>query len=268
MSSHRFGEQRLALPDISFPERLLFNVMGVVDPAHYLHSRYLFRALDDWSDLRPRRILDAGCGRGDYSFYLARRYPEATVIGVDIDTARVERNQRMAEKLRISNVLFQVADLATSQFGEPFDIVISIDVLEHIPQQEQALRNLSGQLSPAGRVFFHLPTVRERPVPFSGALGGFHAWEDEHTAEDRTAEEFVAAMRRAGYEVGDVQRTFGYFTGELATSLFNMPYQNTLTNRCLQAALAPFCRLLTIADSWGVERTRYAVAVQARRAGG
>ena|SRR5450759_1524782 len=40
MSKARFGEQRLALPDVSGAERLLFHAMGVADPAHYLHSRH------------------------------------------------------------------------------------------------------------------------------------------------------------------------------------------------------------------------------------
>lgn len=267
MSKPRFGDQRLALPNISAPERLLFKTMGVVDPAHYLHSRYFLRALASWENLRPRAILDAGCGRGDYSFYLARRFPDAHVRGVDIDEERVNRNRRMAERLGIENVTFEIADLVSARFSTPFDLIISIDVLEHITQQEQALRNLSGHLTPQGRVFYHIPTARARPVPFSRALRGFHQWaEEEHVAEDRTAADFVDAMVRAGYEVTRSVRTFGYYTGELATSLFNLPYENTLKNRVLQAMLAPFCRVLALADQLELERTRYAVAVEARPA--
>jgi trans-aconitate methyltransferase len=267
MSKPQFGDQRLALPNISTPERLLFRMMGVVDPAHYLHSRYFLRALASWENLRPRAILDAGCGRGDYSFYLARRFPDAQVRGVDIDEERVSRNRRMAERLGIENVTFEIADLVSARFSTPFDLIISIDVLEHITQQEQALRNLSGHLTPQGRVFYHIPTARAKPVPFSGALRGFHQWaEGEHVAEDRTAADFVDVMVRAGYEVTRSVRTFGYYTGELATSLFNLPYENTRKNRVFQAMLAPFCRVLALADQLELERTRYAVAVEARRA--
>jgi SAM-dependent methyltransferase len=267
MSKPRFGDQRLTLPDISEPERLLFKAMGVVDPAHYLHSRYFLRALSRWGDLRPRAILDAGCGRGDYSFYLAARFPDARVHGVDIDEARVDRNRRMAERLGLENVTFDTADLVSARFSTPFDLIISIDVLEHITQQEQALRNLMGHLTPQGRAFYHIPTARSRPVPFSRALRGFHEWaEGEHVAEERTAEDFLAVMQRAGYDVIRSDRTFGYYTGELATSLFNLPYKNTLGNKMVQAMLAPFCRVLAWADELGLERTRYAVAVEARRA--
>lgn|GEM_PF-3728190 len=267
MSKPRFGDQRLALPNISAPERLLFKAMGIVDPAHYLHSRYFLRALSRWGDMRPRAILDAGCGRGDYSFYLAGRFRHAHVHGVDLDEARVDRNRRMAERLGLENVTFETADLVSARFSTPFDLIISIDVLEHITQQEQALRNLAGHLTPQGRVFYHIPTARAKPVPFSRALQGFHRWaEEEHVAEDRTAADFVDAMVRAGYEVTRADRTFGYCTGELATSLFNLPYENTHKNRVLQAMLAPFCRMLALADQLELERTRYAVAVEARLA--
>lgn len=267
MKTPQFGEQRLALPDLSSAERLLFRVLGVVDPAHYLHSRYFQRALARWDDLRPRAILDAGCGRGDYSFYLARRYPDARVIGVDVDQARVARNRAMAQRLGLSNAEFQVADLVTARFDTSFDIILAIDVLEHIERQEEALRNLVEQLSPRGRAFYHIPTVRERPVPFSRSLAGFHDWAaEEHVAEDRSADQFLTVLQRSGYQVDRSYRTFGYFTGELATSLFNMPYESTTTNRVLQATLAPLCRLLAIADGLGIERTRYAVAAEVRRA--
>jgi trans-aconitate methyltransferase len=267
MSRHVFGEQRLALKDINAAERVLFQAMGVVDPAHYLHSHYFRRALNRWHDLHPRAILDAGCGRGDYTFYLARRFPDAHVYGVDIDGARVERNRRMGERLGLDNVSFQVADLVTARFPTAFDLIISIDVLEHIAEQEKALRNLCDQLSTEGRVFFHIPTVRERPVPFSRALVGFREWADrEHVAEEHSAADFLDLMRRTGYVIRRSHRTFGYYTGELATSLFNMPYQNTTRNKVLQAMLSPLCRLLALADGLDLERTRYALATEAQRA--
>jgi len=264
----RFGEQRLALSNTYAPERLLFLAMGIADPAHYLHSRYFLRALAQLGDSQPRAILDAGCGRGDYAFYLARRFPNAQVFAVDIDEARIERNRRMALRLALDNITFAVADLVTIRFPRPFDLIVSIDVLEHISQQEQALRNLADQLTPEGRVFYHIPTVRERPVPFSGRLKGFHEWaEKEHLAEERSASDFLDLMGRTGYEVTRSQRTFGYYTGELATSLFNMPYENTLANKLVQAMLSPLCRALALADEMGWERTRYAISAEAKLAG-
>jgi hypothetical protein len=104
-------------------------------------------------------------------------------------------------------------------------------------------------------------------VPFSRSLAGFHQWaEREHVADERSADEFLEVMQRTGYVVSRSRRTFGYYTGELATSLFNMPYENTKRNRVLQAMLSPVCRLLALADALGLDRTRYALATEAQRA--
>jgi SAM-dependent methyltransferase len=261
----RFGEVR-QLPQAARAERLLYRVMGVADPAHWLHFRYFSQALDSWQGFAPNRILDAGSGRGDYAFYLARRFPEAQVVGVDFDAARVARCRELTAALGLTNVTFQTGDLVTIGFDEPFDLIVSIDVLEHIVEQKAAIHNLKNNLAPDGRFFFHIPTVREKPVLFSGMLASFHEWaEHEHIAEDRRAEEFTAIVADTGLTVERSFRTFGRYTGELAVSLFALPHRNSGLNRILQGLLAPVCRVVASADGFNLESTRYAVGVMGHR---
>ena len=268
MGSPVFGEQRLIAGNRGAAERLLFRLMGVGDPAHYLHWRYLKEAIDSVPDLKPRRILDAGCGSGDHSVYLARRFPDAEVISIDVDRTLVEKVKGIVGTLQITNLHPEVADLATFRSDRPFDLIVSVDVLEHIAAQEVALENLCRALVPGGTAFLHVPTVRERPVPFARWLHEFQAWaEREHIARERTAGEFVALVARH-LDIRSTRRTFGYYTGELATSLFALPYRNHALNRLLQGALAPVCRLLVLADQWDPGRWRYAVAVTATRPAG
>jgi SAM-dependent methyltransferase len=262
----RFGERRLVRPGSNVAERLLFRIMGVADPAHYLHNLYLRRELERLGAFNPRRILDAGCGAGDHTLYLARQYPGADVLGVDINTSRMRENRETARRLGIANARFEVADLCEADFATQYDLIVSIDVLEHIVNQTEALANLSRALRPGGLAFFHLPTIRERPVPFSQWLGGFHEWAArEHVAEERTWEGFMKAVEACGLTIVRAYRTFGYFTGELATSLFALPYAPTKPNRALLALLALPCRILARADALNLEKTRYAVAVVAQK---
>ena len=100
----RFGESRLVRPDLGIVEKTLFRVMGVLDPAHYLHHLGLRRALDGVPWLAPKRILDAGCGRGDHTMYLARRFPGAQVVGADINADLVRLGQGTATSLQRGNV--------------------------------------------------------------------------------------------------------------------------------------------------------------------
>lgn len=175
ISRPRFGEQRLIRDDVSLAHRLHFRVFGVADPAHFLHNRWLRNELDaeTRAGWMPSDILDAGCGGGDHAFYLARRFPSARVLGVDIDATLIARNRDAAEKLGIRNIRFEVADLTALERREAFDLVVSIDVLEHIPEQRTALRNLALTLRPNGVALFHIPTVRATPVPLAGLLTEF-----------------------------------------------------------------------------------------------
>ncbi len=259
-----FGEQRLVRGDVGLAHRTAFRVLGVADPAHYLHHRYLRHALDRL-DAAPRTILDAGCGSGDHTFYLARRFPQAEVPGIDIDGALIARNRDVARALYLSNVSFEVSSVTDPIHGS-FDVIVSIDVLEHLMEQRRALWHLHAALAPRGVAFFHIPTVRPRPVPFSRCLGEFHAWaEEEHVADEVTEDQFVSVVREAGFAVVESWPTFGYWSGELATSLFALPFRNTPCNRAFQLALTPMCRLLVMMDRVRGQRTRYAVAVLLRK---
>jgi SAM-dependent methyltransferase len=261
-----FGELRLVRDDVGLAPRLLYRVMGVADPAHYLHHRYVMGGLRAAGPFAPTAILDAGCGRGDHSVWLARRFPQAQVLGIDIDAPRISANQEAAARLPLTNLRFEVGDLTRLELERAVDLVVSVDVLEHIVNQGLALRRLRDALRPGGVAVLHVPTRRERPVPFTDRLQAFHAWaEDEHVAEEATAAEFVARVHEAGFEVTTSFRTFGYWTGELATSLFALFYKDSPVNRVFQACLAPICRGLVLLDPVVPQATRYAVAVVARR---
>ena len=255
-----FGERRLKR---GRAERALFRVFGVVDPSHYLHHRYVGRTIARLP-LKPKRILDAGCGTGDHALWLARTFPDAEVLGIDVDGERVEQITHAARDLGIGNVRFRTLDLCALDEGD-FDLVISVDVLEHIPDQRRALGCIADSLVSGGFAYLHIPTIRERPVLLSGRLTEFHEWaEKEHVADDLTAEEFAERVTEAGLDVLDVRRTFGRWSGELACSLFALPYNNTPLNRVAQIALALPCRALAVADELP-SGTRYAAGVLARK---
>jgi SAM-dependent methyltransferase len=261
-----FGEQRLVRSDVSSVHRLLYRIMGVPDPAHYTHHRNLRSALDGVPSFRPKRILDAGSGAGDHTIYLARRYPDADILGVDLDSALVDRANESVRRIGLRNIRFEAADLTAFESPADFDLIISIDVLEHIPDQPKALRRLAQALRPGGWSYYHIPTVRLRPAPFSNHLDAFHDWaEEEHLAKELTAEEFVHAVRDSGLDVVESRRTFGYWTAEMATSLFALGFRDSAAHRIYQAAVAPVCRMLAIADGIHATGERYAVSVLSQR---
>lgn len=91
-------------------------------------------------------IFDAGCGEGFVLEYLSQQFEFPTIIGADISPEAVEE-----AKSRVSNAKFMVANLASQDFSKDianlgqseFDIVLCLEVLEHIPDYSQALENLN-----------------------------------------------------------------------------------------------------------------------------
>ena len=59
---------------------------------------------------RRDRVLDAGCGSGSMSRLIARSFPEAKVIGVDLREPYLEFARRQARSEQLQNVQFQLAE--------------------------------------------------------------------------------------------------------------------------------------------------------------
>lgn len=83
-----------------------------------------------------RSALDAGCGRGDFTLELARRYPQLTrVCGCDFVTEAIDIARLEARALR--SVHFSQADLRQLPFATSgFDLVVCINVLHHIHRND------------------------------------------------------------------------------------------------------------------------------------
>jgi ubiquinone/menaquinone biosynthesis C-methylase UbiE len=72
----------------------------------------------------PRRALDLGTGTGGAAFAVARRFPEAEVIGADIAERMIEQARRNTPDALRERVRFEVADASRLPYGDAeFDLV-------------------------------------------------------------------------------------------------------------------------------------------------
>ncbi len=89
----------------------------------------------------PSSLLDVGCGEGVLVERWARRLPERRVVGVDLQEESIQAG--WAEHAA-PNLEYRVMDTPELPFaaGE-FDLVTAIEVLEHVPDPEQTLREMA-----------------------------------------------------------------------------------------------------------------------------
>src|SRR5437016_10824844 len=100
-------------------------------------------------ELGPQRVaraLELGCGPGTWTGTLAQRAESVTAL--DLSTGMLERAR---QAVTASNVEFVNGDAARFSADEPYDRVISIRVLEYIPEWQTIVARLGDLVRPGGR---------------------------------------------------------------------------------------------------------------------
>jgi SAM-dependent methyltransferase len=110
----------------------------------------------------PRRVLDLGTGTGKAARVVARRFPEAEVVGVDLSPEMIEAANELLPNALAERVRFQVGDASTLSFDDAsFDLVVLMNMIPFF--EELARVTASG-----GHAVFAFSFGAETPiyVPF------------------------------------------------------------------------------------------------------
>jgi SAM-dependent methyltransferase len=108
-------------------------------------------------------ILIAGCGTGQHAFEIARRFPKAQVLAVDISLPSLAYAHRKTRDAAINNIDYAKADiLELGSLGRSFDRIETVGVLHHLADPELGWHILLSMLRPGGimRVGLYSETAR------------------------------------------------------------------------------------------------------------
>ena len=104
-----------------------------------------------WIPAGARALLDAGCSWGYATRFFAAR--AASVAGIDLDAEAVA-----VARERYPSIDFQAAPLeAIPHPDEAFDVVLCLDVLEHVSDEQRSLDELFRVLRPDGVLILTTP---------------------------------------------------------------------------------------------------------------
>lgn len=137
---------------------MIYKLVGEYRYPIRLRGWYLARILPPKT--KTSYILDIGCGEGQTSFFLAKKYPKARVLGVDISSNKIDHCLRIARGSNFDNMSFEAKDFLKSTLEEEhFDLITCFEVLEHIEDYQRAISIMIKYLKPGGHLIIHTPAA-------------------------------------------------------------------------------------------------------------
>ena len=148
-------------------------------------------------DGRGIRIADVGCGGGWSAIALAQAYPDAEVIGYDLDEASILDARRNAAEKGV-DVRFVCKDADAMAADGPFDLVLLLETLHDMSRPCEVLAALGRALAPDGSILIADERVAEQfTAPGNEIERMMYGWSISHCLPVSMAEQPSAGIGTA-----------------------------------------------------------------------
>jgi SAM-dependent methyltransferase len=209
-----------------------------------LRTWHVRKEIREWRKTHKGKqcILDAGSGFGQYTFYMSGQDKNWTVEAVDVKEEQIADCTRFFSRIGRTNVLFGIADLTAYNRPDTFDMILSVDVMEHIEEDERVFRNFYDALTQGGMLLISTPSDQGgSDVHDHGEESSFI---DEHVRDGYNIQEIQEKLKRAGFLKMEARYAYGK-PGQAGWRL-SMKYPILMLNASkLFFILLPFYYLLT-----------------------
>jgi glycosyltransferase involved in cell wall biosynthesis len=138
--------------DDIYNERYGHNILHSLSKTHRFNA-WMADTVRPWVG---DRVLEIGSGLGNLT---SKMVPRASYVASDIDPLYLDYlSNRFANDPRVDVQKLDLEDTADfGELGECFDTIICLNVLEHVPDRDQALRNMYDALEPGGHAIILVP---------------------------------------------------------------------------------------------------------------
>ena len=170
-------------------------------------------------------FYDAGAGFGQYSWFILKNWKNAQVHAIDSFSRYIKGTKKFSS---------QQADLVEYIPNKKFDLIIAIDILEHIEEDEKVLNNFRKVLKEHGKLIISSPSNYDESAKFTA----------EHVRAGYSKKEIITKLNAAGFKIRSFRHSYGKF-GHIAWLLTMKFPLSLLEKNKLYFAILPFYYLFS-----------------------
>lgn len=153
-----------------------------------------------------QEILDIGCSSGNFGAELIKR-KHCVVDGVDID----EKDVELAKKQLSNAFIFNVEKDPIKKIAKKYDVILMIDVIEHLVNPRNSLNSIGSLLKPGGVLIFSVPNMAHISIRLNLLNGKLNYTKtgllDDTHLHFYTEEYLSNVLNSAGFTISDFRNT-------------------------------------------------------------
>jgi len=152
-------------------------------------------------------VLDAGSGLGQHTWFMATGNPGWRIKGVDVADEQVEDcNRFFGKEVPGNRVTFEKCDLTALKEQEKYNLIVTVDVMEHIEEDTLVFRNFHSALKEGGILLITTPS----DMGGSGIKNkDDRSFIDEHVRAGYGKDEIAEKLKASGFSDISVKYTYG-----------------------------------------------------------
>jgi SAM-dependent methyltransferase len=208
----------------------------------FLRSWYVRRELLEIRKTTDKELFvyDAGTGFGQYTYFISQNLQPCRIYSVDVKEDWIKDLREFFKN--DEKISFGVEDLRYIDHENKFDLIICVDVMEHITEDVEVFRNFYRSLKQGGHLLINSPSI------YGGS--DVHGDEDEsfigeHARDGYSAEDLKEKLLPSGFNMYQYKYSYGFW-GDKAWRLgIKYPMQLLGISKLL-IILLPFYYIITL----------------------
>lgn len=187
-----------------FLRKLFYRLLDLL----LLRAWHIHLELRKWIMQAPSnpKILDAGMGFGQYTYFMAKNIKNAEILAVDVKEEQIADCRNFYWQINYNNVNFQIADLTKFTTAPQYDLVLCVDVMEHILEDITVFKNYVASMKNGGMLLISTPSDQGGSDVHDDGESSFI---EEHVRDGYNIKEIENKLIEAGFSKVEARYSYG-----------------------------------------------------------